>query len=116
MDPEIVAEDLTLQHQSTLLNAGTAGGITVGIFAVWSILAFCVVGWGLRYDRTDDRMLARKMRNLRDGIRVIYMSGYSEHAAGEAAKCDAAAVVLTKPFSRTVLLRTVRDVLPIPTA
>ena len=60
--------------------------------------------------------LARKMRALRDGIRVIYMSGYSEHAAGEAAKCDTAAVVLTKPFSRTVLLRTVRDILPIPTA
>src|SRR5260221_8531962 len=60
--------------------------------------------------------LARKMRVLRDGIRVIYMSGYSEHAAGEAAKCDAAAVVLTKPFSRSVLLRTVRDILPIPTA
>jgi two-component system cell cycle sensor histidine kinase/response regulator CckA len=57
--------------------------------------------------------LARKMRAIRDGIRVIYMSGYSEHAAGEAAKSDAAAVVLTKPFSRTVLLRTVRDVLPI---
>ncbi len=37
--------------------------------------------------------LARKMRALRDGIRVIYMSGYSEHAAGEAAKCDSAAAV-----------------------
>jgi hypothetical protein len=60
--------------------------------------------------------LARQMRKLRQGIRVIYMSGYSEHAAGEAAKCDAAAAVLTKPFSRTVLLRTVRDILPIPTA
>ena len=60
--------------------------------------------------------LARQMRKLRQGIRVIYMSGHSEHAAGEAAKCDAAAAVLTKPFSRTVLLRTVRDILPIPTA
>ncbi len=60
--------------------------------------------------------LARQMRTLRQGIRVIYMSGHSEHAAGEAAKCDAAAAVLTKPFSRTVLLRTVRDILPIPTA
>ncbi len=58
--------------------------------------------------------LARKMRGLREGIRVIYMSGYSEHAAGEAAKCDGSAVVLTKPFSRTMLLRTVRDILPIP--
>jgi CheY-like chemotaxis protein len=60
--------------------------------------------------------LARKMRALRDGIRVVYMSGYSEHAAGEAAKCDAAGVVLTKPFSRTTLLRTVRDILPIATS
>jgi PAS domain S-box-containing protein len=57
--------------------------------------------------------LARRMRNLREGIKVIYMSGYSEHAAGEAAKCDAAAVVLTKPFSRSVLLRTAREVLPV---
>jgi len=60
--------------------------------------------------------LARKMRGLREGIRVIYMSGYSEHAAGEAAKCDSAAVVLTKPFSRSLLLRTVRDILPIALA
>jgi two-component system, cell cycle sensor histidine kinase and response regulator CckA len=57
--------------------------------------------------------LARKMRKLREGIKVIYMSGYSEHAAEEAAKCDAAAVVLTKPFSRSVLLRTVREMLPV---
>ena len=56
--------------------------------------------------------LARKMRNLRKGIKVIYMSGYSEHAAGEAAKCDVEAVVLTKPFSRSILLRTLREVLP----
>ena len=60
--------------------------------------------------------LARKMRSIRNGIGVIYMSGYSEHAAGEAAKGDATAVVLTKPFSRTALLRTVREVLPKPTA
>src|SRR5256885_5409416 len=44
--------------------------------------------------------LARKMRNLRDGIPGIYMSGYREHAPGEAAKCDAPAGVCTKPFCR----------------
>ncbi len=43
--------------------------------------------------------LAGRMRNLREGIKVIYMS--------------AAAVVLTKPFSRSVLLRTAREVLPV---
>jgi len=57
------------------------------------------------------RELARRMRATRQGIRVIYMSGYSEHAAGEAAKGEAFAVVLTKPFSRSALLRTVREVL-----
>jgi nitrogen-specific signal transduction histidine kinase/ActR/RegA family two-component response regulator len=55
--------------------------------------------------------LAQKMRGVRESIGVIYMSGYSELAAGEATKGDKAAVVLTKPFSRTALLRTVREVL-----
>ena len=55
--------------------------------------------------------LARKMRSVREGIRVIYMSGYSEHAAEQAAKGDTSAVVLTKPFSRSALLRTTREVL-----
>ncbi len=55
--------------------------------------------------------LAHRMRDQYEGIGVIYMSGYSEMAAGEAAKNDKSAVVLTKPFSRSALLRTVRDVL-----
>jgi len=54
--------------------------------------------------------LATRIRGQRDGIGVIYMSGYSEMAANEAAKSDRSAVVLTKPFSRSALLRTVRDV------
>jgi CheY-like chemotaxis protein len=55
--------------------------------------------------------LAHRMRDQYQGIGVIYMSGYSEMAAGEAAKNDKSAVVLTKPFSRSALLRTVREVL-----
>ena len=51
---ELVQADPILQHQSSLLNVGTAGGITIGIFLIWSIFAFWIVGWGLRYDRTDD--------------------------------------------------------------
>src|SRR5439155_26001980 len=53
-----------LQHQSALLNVGTAGGITIGIFLIWSLFAFWIVGWGLRYDRSQDRLLPRKMRKL----------------------------------------------------
>ena len=59
----------------------------------------------------NGRELASQMRATRQSIRVIYMSGYSEHAAGEAARGEAFAVVLTKPFSRSALLRTVREVL-----
>jgi PAS domain S-box-containing protein len=60
------------------------------------------------------RELASQMRAARQGIRVIYMSGYSEHSAGEAAKGESSAVVLTKPFSRSALLRTVREILHKP--
>nr|UXE45769.1 sensor histidine kinase RcsC [uncultured bacterium] len=54
--------------------------------------------------------LARKMRIVRQDLRVLYMSGYSEHAAQEAAKSEGSAV-LAKPFSRGALLRTAREVL-----
>ncbi|HVO56702.1 MAG TPA: PAS domain S-box protein [Dongiaceae bacterium] len=55
--------------------------------------------------------LAHRMRKSHEGLRVIFMSGYSEHAAGEAAKGELSAAVLTKPFSRTALLRMLREVL-----
>jgi two-component system cell cycle sensor histidine kinase/response regulator CckA len=54
--------------------------------------------------------LARRMRAARKELRVLYMSGYSEHAAEEAAKSEGSAV-LAKPFSRSALLRTAREVL-----
>jgi hypothetical protein len=39
------------------------------------------------------------------------MSGYSEYAAVEAAHSDPKLRLLTKPFSRAVILRAVRDML-----
>jgi len=57
--------------------------------------------------------LARLMRGDRKELRVLYMSGYSEHAAEEAAKSEGSAV-LAKPFSRSALLRTAREVLQRP--
>src|SRR5262245_1983597 len=59
------------------------------------------------------RELARRMRGSRKDLRVLYMSGYREHAAEEAAKSEGSAV-LTKPFSRSALLRTAREVLQKP--
>jgi PAS domain S-box len=54
--------------------------------------------------------LARRMRIARRELRVLYMSGYSEHAAEEATRTEGSAV-LAKPFSRSALLRTAREVL-----
>jgi hypothetical protein len=39
------------------------------------------------------------------------MSGYSEHAASEAAQSGSSVRILTKPFNRGALLRAVREVL-----
>ena len=39
------------------------------------------------------------------------MSGYSEHAATEMANADPSVRLLTKPFSRGSILRTVREAL-----
>jgi PAS domain S-box-containing protein len=54
--------------------------------------------------------LVRKMRVARQDLRVLYMSGYSEHAAEEATRSEGSAV-LAKPFSRSALLRAAREVL-----
>jgi CheY-like chemotaxis protein len=55
--------------------------------------------------------LAGRLQQQRNGLRVIYMSGYSEHAAAEAAQSDSGVRLLTKPFSRNAILRAVREVL-----
>ena len=55
--------------------------------------------------------VARQLQRRRAGLRVIYMSGYSEQAAGEAAKTKGSSIVLAKPFSRSAILRAVRGVL-----
>jgi two-component system, cell cycle sensor histidine kinase and response regulator CckA len=60
--------------------------------------------------------LARHLRQQRAGLHVIYMSGYSEHAAGEAARADKTSLILTKPFSRGAILRAIREALRTPQA
>jgi two-component system, cell cycle sensor histidine kinase and response regulator CckA len=55
--------------------------------------------------------LARRLQAERGGLRVLYMSGYSEGAAAESTQGDASIRLLTKPFSRSAILRTVREIL-----
>jgi len=61
--------------------------------------------------RMTGQELAGRLQQDRSGLRVIYMSGYSEHAAAEAARGDSSMLLLTKPFSRTAILRLVRQTL-----
>jgi two-component system, cell cycle sensor histidine kinase and response regulator CckA len=58
--------------------------------------------------------LAGRLQQLHGGVGVIYMSGYSEHAAAEAAQSDPSVRLLTKPFSRSALLRAAREILGVP--
>jgi two-component system cell cycle sensor histidine kinase/response regulator CckA len=56
--------------------------------------------------------LAIRLQSEHPGLCVIFMSGYSEHAATEMANADPSVRLLTKPFSRAALLRTVGEILP----
>jgi len=55
--------------------------------------------------------LAARLQQERAGLAIIYMSGYSEHAATESAQSTLNAALLTKPFSRAAILRAVRAAL-----
>jgi two-component system cell cycle sensor histidine kinase/response regulator CckA len=56
------------------------------------------------------QQLAARLQHQYPGLNVIYMSGYSEHAATESSSI-ADARLLTKPFSRNAILRAVRETL-----
>jgi two-component system cell cycle sensor histidine kinase/response regulator CckA len=55
--------------------------------------------------------LAVKLQREHPGLCVVFMSGYSEHAATEMADADPNVRLLSKPFSRFAFLRAVREVL-----
>jgi two-component system, cell cycle sensor histidine kinase and response regulator CckA len=55
--------------------------------------------------------LAVRLQAEHPGLNVVFMSGYSEHAATEMADADPAVRLLTKPFSRSAILRTVGEIL-----
>ena len=55
--------------------------------------------------------LASRLQREHPGLNVVFMSGYSEHAATEMADADPSVRLLTKPFSRAAILRTVREIL-----
>jgi len=57
------------------------------------------------------RELAQRLTPLRPEMKVLFMSGYSEHSSLDSEEPDASATILQKPFSLEALARNVRRVL-----
>jgi two-component system, cell cycle sensor histidine kinase and response regulator CckA len=55
--------------------------------------------------------LVEQLVQTRPGIKVIYMSGYTNNALITQDRRECAITLLQKPFSLDVLLRTMREVL-----
>jgi PAS domain S-box-containing protein len=55
--------------------------------------------------------LAGRLQRKHAELQTLYMSGYSERAAAESAQGDSSIRLLTKPFSRSALLRAVHEIL-----
>ena len=60
------------------------------------------------------RALAHHLLRLRPGMRVLFMSGYTDTALGQHGVLDAGTVLLRKPFTPVALARKVRAVLDTP--
>jgi DNA-binding NtrC family response regulator len=60
------------------------------------------------------RELAQRLTPQRPAMKVLFMSGYSEHSALDIEETGAPATILQKPFSLDALARNVRRVLDEP--
>ncbi len=64
--------------------------------------------------RANGRRVAERLRMMRPGLRVVYMSGYTEDAIVHHGVLEAGIVLLEKPFTEADLARTIRAVLDAP--
>ena len=80
--------------------------------AVWD--AFCNRIDYVALDATNPecyKLLVNAMRELRPGIRVLYMSGYAQPVLASQGTLDPGVTLVEKPFSETSLLDRIRTVL-----
>jgi two-component system, cell cycle sensor histidine kinase and response regulator CckA len=59
----------------------------------------------------NGRELARQVKERRPGLRVLYMSGYTEDAIAHRGVLDTGAFLISKPFSQDTLARRLREAL-----
>jgi CheY-like chemotaxis protein len=62
----------------------------------------------------NGQVLAKTIVALRPGMKVLYTSGYSNHASVERVELEAGYPLLEKPFTRDGLAKRVRDLLDLP--
>jgi len=58
--------------------------------------------------------MAKRMATLRPGLRVLYMSGYTDEALGRHGVLDPSVALVHKPFTPGDLVRKVREMLGHP--
>jgi DNA-binding NtrC family response regulator len=59
----------------------------------------------------DGRVLADKLKAVRPGTKVLYISGYSEERIGYGSELEGDLAYLSKPFTSRLLAERVREVL-----
>ena len=64
--------------------------------------------------KMDGRALARQLERERPGLRVLYMSGFSDEALSDRDVFDHEVTLIQKPFTPPQLLRQIRTVLASP--
>jgi PAS domain S-box-containing protein len=64
----------------------------------------------------NGRELGRRAEEIRPGLRVLYMTGYSRNAVVHQGRLEEGVSLLQKPISQTQLAARIRDVLDAPTS
>jgi two-component system, cell cycle sensor histidine kinase and response regulator CckA len=108
-EPRSAIREILRRHGYTVLEAGSgpeAIGLSRRADAAIHVLLTDVVVPGM-----SGRQIGERLHEERLGLRVIYMSGYTDDAIVRHGMLEGGDVFLQKPFTADALLRTIRRVL-----